>query len=432
MQQVQTTTNTTLLSNEDRSKILTQLEIPLLMFILKKLSHKDHPLSANKIADYLNLLTHHVHSEKTILRKLKNLCLLQRNEDDELINNTLFLTFGGYVVEIINNSPTKKYSQSRFYFSPLLDASDLALICGTITSNRYLTPQEKAYLLSREQTLSSADANTVDFTKNLENQKIFPKKLCQKPKLEKTYSTMSVNLLHHVNQLYDAIENEYQIELIYGIYDNPNNGSRRIHFRPRNPKKPYLINPYAMLWNGGSYYLLATHNGHSNPVHFRIDRIISIKAVTLPEDVTKKQPRAALPQELFPFFIQKGDSLTFLPEKYTAVYPLMGIYDEANYMDCHIECTADTLSILIDTFGNDIAILESPLHHEPSEVNFHGKPQQFFMVQLKQVQYDNVKMFCLQQHSSVTALHPKKLVEDITNDLYASFSKYQSVLDTLK
>ena len=427
MQQAQNTT-ADILNEKNRSKFLSQLEIPLLMFILKKLSYKEHPLSAAKVADYLNLLTQKEHSEKTILRKLRNLCLFQSNPNDEIVNNTLFLTFGGYVVEVTNNT---KRTQSHFYFSPLLDAGDLALICGTIASNRYLTPQEKAYLLSREQTLSSADAENVDFTKNLEDQDIFPTALCQKPSLEKAFSPKAVNLLHHVNQLYDAIENDYQVKLVYGIYDMPDNGSRCIQFHPRNADKPYTINPYAMLWNGGAYYLLATHNGHDNPVHFRVDRIISIKPVTHPDDVTQKQPRAALPEELFPFFSKKNNVLTFLPDKYTAVYPLMGIYDEANRMDCHIECTADTLSILIDAFGSKISIVPSTLPHEPGEVNFHGKPQHFFMVQLKQVQYDNVKQFCLQQHTSITALHPPKLVEDIAKELKASLDKYQHVINNL-
>ena len=426
-----TSANTDLLDEKDRSKFLTQLEIPLIMFILKKLSCKERPLSASKVSDYMNLLTKEQHSEKTILRKLKNLCLLQNDVQNELINNTLFLTFGGYVIETGTgkNSAGKK-PQSRFYFSPLLDAGDLALICGTIASNRYLTEQEKAYLLSREQTLSVADADTVDFTKNLEDQHVFPESICQKPQLEKVLSTQAVNLLHHVNQLYDAIEQDHQIQLIYGIYDMADNGTRHIKFRPRNTDNPYTLNPYALLWNGGAYYLLATHDGHDNPVHFRVDRIISIKTVTEPDDATKPIPRAALPDSLKPFFHKKGKNQTFLPEKYTAVYPLMGIYDEANCMDCHIECTADTLSILIDAFGSKLTILPSPLPHEADEVNFHGQPQRFFMVQLRHVQYDNVKQFCLQQHASITALHPRQLVEDIEKDLQAALSKYQKVLRT--
>ena len=419
-----------LLSNEERSKFLAHLEIPLLMFILKKLSHKDHPLSAGKIAEYMYLLTKEHHSEKTILRKVKNLCLLQNDVQNKLINNTLFLTFGGCIVEIkMEKSKASKKPQSRFYFRPLLDAGDLALICGTIASNRYLTASEKAYLLAREATLSSADANTIDFSRNLENQDVFPKTLCQKPPVEKAISAHALNLLHHVNQLYDAIEHGYQIELIYGIYDMNDNGSRHAKFRPRNANKPYTLNPYALLWNGGAYYLLATHDGYENPVHFRVDRIISIKTVTDPNDATNPLPRAALPASLKPFFAKKGKNIAFLPEKYTAVYPLMGIYDEANRMDCHIECTADTLSILIDTFGTQVSILPSPLPHDESEVNFHGKPQRFFMAQIKQVQYDNVKQFCLQQHASITALHPRELVEDIAKDLQAAMEKYRKVLD---
>ncbi len=418
------------LKDEDRSKFLTQLEIPFLMFILKKFSDKDAPLSANKIVQYMNHLTGEEHSEKTLLRKLRNLCLLQNDSKDELINNTLFLTFGGCVVATTNekSNPHAKRVQSRYYFKPLLDAGDLAMICGAIASNRYLTQQEKAYLLSREQTLSAAEQIPEDCAQAFSDPSAFPALLSDKPKDEKVPASQASNLLQHVNQLYDAIENGYQISLIYGIYDMDRQRTRHIRFRARNEANPYTLNPYALLWNGGAYYLLATHNGHDNPVHFRVDRIVSIKPVPQKNDATQKEPRAALPESLKPYFtLRVGQPPLFLPEKYTAVYPLMGIYDEEDFTSCLIECTADTLSILIDTFGNKLSILPSPLPHGEDEVNFHGKPQQFFAVQIRQVQYDNVRQFCLQQHTSITALRPPKLVEDIRAQLGASLRKYQAV-----
>ena len=86
----------------ERSKQMTQLELSFIIFILKKLSSKESPLSAAKIAHYMESLTDEEHSEKTILRKLKLLTSMQQSPDEEIISNTLWLTFGGNVVELSN------------------------------------------------------------------------------------------------------------------------------------------------------------------------------------------------------------------------------------------------------------------------------------------------------------------------------------------
>ncbi len=407
---------------------VTQLEISLLIYVLKKFSSKEKPLYASKIAQYIGLITGEVHSPKTIKRKLDMLCQLQNSEDEdaEMLSNTLFHTFGGSVMEATNeDAPNIKTVHARFYFQPLLDASDVALICGAITSNRYLTPQEKKYLLSRQQTLSICD-DTAENVEEVEAYTFTPQLLPPKPIPNNRHAH---NLLHLVNQLHNAIENQYQIQIIYGIYDSDPNNFKKIRFHARNEHKPYTLNPYALLWNHGAYYLLATHDGHDNPVHFRVDRIISVKSKPMEADATKRQPRAPIPEMLKPFFEPEGTELNV--EKYTATYPLMGIYDDADTQSCLIECTATTLSILIDHFGMNLHIQPSPLPHGEEELDFHGNPQRFFAVQIKQVQYDNILQFCLQQHSSITALRPARLVEDIQKGLQQTLQKYQRVTDSL-
>lgn len=428
------------LASNERKNIMIQLEIPLLIYILKKCSTKAKPLYASDIAQYMSLITGEKHTAKNIQRKLQKICLLQNDNEEEIVNNTLFLTFGGCVVEVTNeNTPNIQKIQTRYYFRPLLDAGDVALICGAITSNRYLTPQEKKYLLSREQTLTLCN----DTEENIEKIKGYftpqllpdkPASAAKQPSIKKNSVTsapakQASSLLHLVNRLHDAIENKYQLQIIYGIYDADPDSFKHIRFRARNADKPYNINPYALLWSNGAYYLLATHDGHDNPVHFRVDRIMTARPRALETDATQKQPRAGLPESLKPYFSMDGTAFDVV--KYTATYPLMGIYDAADTQNCFIECTATTLSILIDHFGTGINIQPSPLPHNKEEVDFHGKPQQFFAVQIKQVQYDNILQLCLQQHSSITALHPRRLVEDVQRGLTLSLQKYREVTDKL-
>ena len=146
MEQTSSKSTKTIFTDSGDRNIVTQLELPLIIFLLKKLSGKDHPLSVSEIRKYMNDLTSLNHSDKTIRRKLQDLCTAQNDPDAYLIANSLFLTFGGDIVEVTNDSPNIKKTQSKYYFRPLLDTGDVAMICGAITSNRYLTSKEKEYL----------------------------------------------------------------------------------------------------------------------------------------------------------------------------------------------------------------------------------------------------------------------------------------------
>ncbi len=419
--------------DKERNNKMVDLELPFIIFVLKKCSDKNHPLSVGEIKTYMKNITGIEHSDKTLRRKLQKFCALQNDPDEDLVNNTLFLTLGGRIFEVTNEREDIIKKQSRYYFEPLLDSGDVSMICGAIASNRYLTEQEKQYLVSREQFLAPMKNDVEEITEEItdeEGKKVKEKSYVftqlefpQKPSGKQDSSAPKVNLLHHVNQLHDAIEKGYAIQIIYGIYDLDEKNFRKIRFHARN-QKPYSLNPYAMLWNGGSYYLLATHRGYENPVHFRIDRILAIKPLPQKDDARENEPCAPLPDSLKPYFhFSEENKREFLPEKYTAVYPLMGIYDEEKQMNCYIECTAGTLSILIDTFGSNLVILPSPLAHAKDELDIHGNPQQFFAVQIKNVQYDNILQFCLQQHASITALHPPKLVEDIEDGLLSALNR---------
>ena len=84
---------------EDLS-FLKQLEIPLLIRVLKEQASKEHPMSARKISDELSIISGLDHSEKTVLRKLQRLILLQKNIDDTVLEKNLYLSLGGKLVEV--------------------------------------------------------------------------------------------------------------------------------------------------------------------------------------------------------------------------------------------------------------------------------------------------------------------------------------------
>lgn len=370
-------------------------------------------MSARKISDELSIISGLDHSEKTVLRKLQRLILLQKNIDDTVLEKNLYLSLGGKLVEVSGKTRNSMRTQTRYYFEPLLDQSDVDMICGTITSNRYLTQKEKEYLIARQQTLAYGDRFAIG-----------EEPLPEKPERKKANSSSRV--LSIVNQLHEAIKKQIQIEIIYGAYGINETRPGTVELKPKNSKKPYDLNPYALLWNDGEYYLLATHCGHTNPSHFRVDRIVSVKKACSKDDATKFVKREKLPDSLKPFFRRVNGNYEFLDEKYTITYPMMGIYGEKDLCRCIIECKANAIGVVVDYFGTEIQLLPPQLSHDTLETDMNGNPVSYVGIRLPYAQYDNVKAFCLLQQNIVSAVSPERLVQDVRESLTEIVQRYQT------
>lgn len=394
---------------EDLSFLKT-LEIPLLIRILKEEATENQPMSAALISDRLSEITGLEHSEKTVLRKLQRLMNLQNKIDDSVLEKHLQLSLGGTMVEISNRKKGVKHVQNRYYFRPLLDKSDVDMVCGTITSNRYLSLKEKEYLIAREKTLCYGDRYVYD-------QDALP----EKPR--SLQNRMTDGVLRNVNILYDAIREKYQVDIVYGYYGENPKKYQCPTLLSKNENKPYHLNPYAMIWNDGEYYLLATHRGHTNVSHFRVDRIISVNPVFEEDDATRKRERENLPEALKPFVKRTKGKEEFLAEKYTAVYPLMAIFGEEDLCEAVVECKANAIGVVIDYFGKNLRIMPPKLDHPINDKDINGNTQSYVSICLPKAQYENVRGFCLLQHMIVTAVSPKRLVHDVKEGLRNSADK---------
>ena len=392
---------------------LKHLEIPLMIRVLKERASGERPMSARKISDELSAITGLDHSEKTVLRKLQKLTALQDSVRDTELGKILYLSLGGRVAEVSGKTGDHPRAQSRYYFEPFLDQSDVDMICGTITSNRYLTQKEKDYLISRQQALASGKRPAAE-----------ERPLPEKPAGKKDGG--SARVLSIVNRLHEAITKQIQVKIIYGAYGISEKKPGTVELKPKNRKKPYVLNPYALLWNDGEYYLLATHRGHTNPSHFRVDRILAVEKVCRPEDATQPAAREKLPDSLKPFFRRTGGVYEFLDEKYTTTYPMMAIYGEKDLCSGIIECRSNAIGVVVDYFGTGIRLLPPRLDHDPQETDLNGNPITYVAIKLPYAQYDNVKAFCLLQQGLVRAVAPDRLVQDVGEKLKEDMRRYQA------
>ena len=84
--------------------------------------------------------------------------------------------------------------------------------------------------------------------------------------------------------------------LIKAILQNKQVAFRYFHYNllkapvTSNDNKPYIVSPYALVWSGDNYYLIAWSDKHQKITHFRVDRIADVpslleaESVPLPED----------------------------------------------------------------------------------------------------------------------------------------------------
>lgn len=110
--------------------------------------------------------------------------------------------------------------------------------------------------------------------------------------------------------------------------------------------------------------------------------------------------------------------------RYANTYPGMVIYKESNIIDCTIECTNWSLQMLVDNFGTNIIVQKSIRKHDPSEVDYNGRPQEFLMATIRGVQYDNIKRYAVNNSQHLTVLFPHDLVADVKETLIQAVSKY--------
>ena len=387
----------------------------LVVYILQTQTTEDKPFSKEDVEGELFKI---VPYEKDTRRLLDTIPTIDKAKDIEDVYDTIAVVYGGRIVTV----PGKP---KKYYFEPFINPSDLNMIKGSILSDKYLSDKEKDYLTSVEDLLCPVQASReLTEASNLE----------RPASIDETNPYQVSNWFYSIQTIFEAIKSKKQLKLIYGEYyfDSIKKPSRP-KFQVKNTDNPYIVNPYALLWNNGHQYLIATTNEHENISHYRIDRIYSAKIHKIENEKRNFIPakRKAIPPSLYSFY--KGDD--FNAEKYATTFPLMiSASDNKHFLNnVVLECPTTALSTIIDHFGHDIKISTSD---RTFTSNAYGSNQliSFCKIELKRVCYESILMFCLQQQTSVfspfpriVALAPKELIDDIKLKLRDTLEYYESL-----
>lgn len=380
----------------------------LMVYVLQTKSSAESPLTATEIESELVKI---IPFQKQVRRLID---IILNIKDIENVYDTISAVYGGKLI-VLDGKPKK------YYFEPFINPSDLNMIKGSIISDKYLSNKEKDYLTSVEDLLCPVQAGR-ELTKssNLE----------RPASIDKTNPYQVSNWFYSIQTIFEAIKKGYQLELTYGEYSlDRTKISIKPKLKVKNAENPYIIHPYALLWNNGHQYLIATTNDYENPSHYRIDRIKKAIFHKIRDKSGNLVPakRNPIPGSLKLFY--KNNE--FDADRYASIFPLMiAASDSNNFLnDVMLECPASSLSVIIDYFGHKIRIYPS---ERVAEVN--GRSISFCKIELKRVCRESILMFCLQQQTSVfspfpriVALAPKELVDDIKAKLKETLTYYESL-----
>ncbi len=414
-----------------QSEYISQ-DVAVLFFVLRDNTTPKRALTIPSIANDMSFFLGN-YTPETLRRTMKKILKIQDEADKEDPDETsrtkkrnmaeiLYSTYGGRIVKTDN---------SKYYFEPLLKNSVMRMLNGTVVSNQFLSEDEKRYLLSRMKFLNIL-GDSFGFPEEVEEERPWIAPYPEREKLSKEINPFPGEgnvYLSNASYLDRAILAKRQIKISYGIYDYSDD---KMDFHERmngDSPKIYHLNPYALFWCGGRYYLLATYvtdkqpdyiKEPDTPIHFRVDRILRIK-------ILGEEEREALPNRLEDCFSQ--DEVTrrrvFDERKYAARFPAMRISSKKNLINCVIECTPWSLQVLVDAFGSTLPVKKSRRRHEENELDYNGRAQTFLEAKIEGVEFDNIRDFCLANPEYLTPLSPPKLVSAVKEKLENILKKYE-------
>lgn len=417
-------------------KLLVQLAIPMIYYVLKEFSSAEESLTAKDIARLANELVDFsdeiVFKEGLIKSKLNSLVAYALTGEDydglsgELmsVKNFLHNTFGGVIVEVKKDNPLfpKKKPHSTYYFQPLLDNSDIDMISGSIASNRFFSAEEMNYLIARLEATGSRHLNAIPknnskYYRDRINNYILPDKPDESnaDSIRTVHSTKA--MLKNVSTLYKAITTGQRVKMVYARYkqSRESDNDTSIMFYPIHDGKEYILNPYATLWNDGHFYLIATEQGNPEQhKHYRIDRMYSVELLD-----EESEP---LPKSLASYRLDRGNKERPVLDtsRYTKEHPTMAFTPNTEEMiSCCIECSEVVLPILVDAFGTGLSIKPSPIEHK-------GDEKKYYFATIDQVHPTCIENYCTQYSYLMTPIYPVSLRENVIKVLKTQIEKLEN------
>lgn len=190
-----------------------------------------------------------------------------------------------------------------------------------------------------------------------------------------------------IGMLDEAIRQKKKVKVTYGEYvlqyDSKMGWKPQLCERKKNGV--LALEPYALMWSNGYYYLVAKHRGMMN---LRVDRILKVEPL----------------KEIFEV---PGD---FDPIRYRNSSPVMY---PGNKEFVKMRCDASIVSVLMDFFGN------------LPQYSAYNEKENTIEVTMS-IATEGIKLFALQYADAVEVIEPVALRKEIIQTLQKATKKYEA------
>jgi predicted DNA-binding transcriptional regulator YafY len=227
----------------------TKIKLLRTLDILKE-TDEEHPLTAKQICKKLELEGFEA-ERKSISRNINALIEYYDQYSDE-----------NY--EIMGSKDTRK---GYFMNSRNFEDWELKVLIDAVWQARFLTEERSKSLSQRLRMMASCESRKV-----LQN--VTPVKSHAK--------TSKHKVAEHIDKLLRAIKEGRKVVFEYESTDT--NMKRHSRF----DGKEYLINPYALKWNGDRYYLVCNYDKYDDLSFYRLDRIANLRITDMPVKPAKE------------------------------------------------------------------------------------------------------------------------------------------------
>jgi len=159
--------------------------------------------------------------------------------------------------------------------------------------------------------------------------------------------TMNESIYYNIDRLHEAINSDSQIRFQYGQW----NLKKEIELRRDGAW--YQVSPWALTWDDENYYLVAYDSEADQIKHYRVDKMLRIKAIDVPrlgKETFKAFDMAKYSKSVFGMFTGEETTVT-------------------------LEAENNMVGVLIDRFGKDINITPVDDEHFQASVNVVVSPQ---------------------------------------------------------
>lgn len=179
-----------------------------------------------------------------------------------LYEDVKILNANGYEVCVNRSTSNEYYVMERTF-----DVPELQILMDAVLASKFISEKKSEQLVKKIAGLAGAKKGEV---------------LKRNIVAFNTVKSSNEKVFYTINEIALALEKQQQISFYYFKY---NEKGKKVY---QHKNKPYVVNPLATVFCDDKYYLMCYDDKHGNIIHYRIDRMESLRMINEPIKETKE------------------------------------------------------------------------------------------------------------------------------------------------